>query len=100
MLFLFKINAMTEDYKKDTVIAKFMGAAIVSENTMNPMIRKWECKDLPFLNGKFINGHELKFGQDLYWILPVIRKIDYYEFINTPIKEIRDKCYEAIIALK
>lgn len=91
---------MSEDYKKDVVIAKFMGAAIVSESTMNPLIRKWECKSLPFLNGRFISGHELKFAKDLYWILPVIQKINYYEFINTPITEMRDKCYEAIIALK
>lgn len=89
-----------ENYKKDTVIAKAMGAILISEKTLNPMMKKWESKSFAPLNGKFMSFHEFHFRTDWNWVMPVVikLKLDISGLSDTNI--ITDLCYDKLIASK
>lgn len=56
-------------------LALFLGAKIVSDKTLNPLITKWSSPNFKPLNDRFLSGHELKFDSDWNWIAAVAQKI-------------------------
>lgn len=71
-------------------LAEFLGAKVVSEKTLNPMITKWISPDFKPLDGKFVTfGHELKFNSDWNWILPVFQKL--YAISMTLVDDVKHK---------
>ncbi|WP_300571232.1 hypothetical protein [Flavobacterium sp.] len=63
-------------------LAIFLGANVVEEKTLNPLIRKWNSPHFKPLDGKFQSGHELKFNTDWNWIMPVVHKLYRFRVDN------------------
>ena len=56
-------------------LAIFLGANVVQEKTLNPLITKWNSPHFEPLDGKFQSGHELKFNSDWSWLLAIVHKL-------------------------
>ena len=57
-------------------LALFLGANMVEEKTLNPLIKKWNSPNFKPLDGRFLSGHELKFNSDWNWLLAVVKKLN------------------------
>jgi hypothetical protein len=57
-------------------IAKFLGAKMVEEKTLHPLMRKWASPNFKPLHGKFISGHEFHFKTDWTWLMPLVTYIE------------------------
>lgn len=79
--------------KSNRIIMKFIGAKAISEDSLNPLILKWDCPKFPLAHNKFLSQNELKFHSDWNWLMEVVEKIEslgYDVFVNTCVCRITD----------
>jgi len=88
------------NYKKDVALATVMGAKIISDKSLNPLIKKWESKTFPLLDGRFLSTHELHFRSDWNWIMPVVFKFKVDISGMSDLNAIADLCYDVVVPVK
>lgn len=79
-----------QTYENDMILAKFLGGILVSESTLNPMIKKWDSvnkergANFKPLHGRFMSGHgqEFKFTYSFNWLMAVVEKIESLKMKN------------------
>lgn len=85
---------------KEYVIAIYMGATTVKEETLNPLMPKWYSPKFLPLHNKMHSVHVMHFRSDWNWLMPVVNKL---KLNITGIEDkslITDLCYEEIIKQK
>ena len=60
--------------KLDLLLAKFLGATLHSHDSLNPLIMQWNSNEFPLLHDKISSGNELKFSNDINWLIPIAKK--------------------------
>jgi hypothetical protein len=82
---------------KDRAIIQFMGGKAISDDTLNPLIKKWDSPKFPLAHGKFICQNELKFRTDWNWLMPVVIELCLNITGITSMDTITDLCFNTII---
>ena len=82
---------------KDLVLAHYMGATTVKEDSLNPLMVKWYSPNFLPLHNKMHSSYTMKFRSDWNWLMPVVNKL-CLDMVGIEDKDvIVDECYIEII---